>query len=44
MPKSEHVRVPKPVYEQAKTVQEDYEYPSIGEAIRHMCKEGGYDV
>jgi hypothetical protein len=37
-------RIPKSVYEQAEEVKDEYDYPSIGEAIRHMCKEGGYDV
>lgn len=39
-----HVRVPQPVYEQAVHVKQDHDFPSIGEAIRHMCREGGYDV
>lgn len=41
---SEHVRVPDTVYEEAKRVQTELDFASIGEAIRHMCQEGGYDV
>ncbi|MFC5135507.1 MULTISPECIES: hypothetical protein [Haloferacaceae] len=41
---TEHVRVPRSVYQSANEVKQEYGYPSIGEAIRHMCKEGGYDV
>jgi hypothetical protein len=39
-----HTRVPDSVREKAKDVKSEYDYPSIGEAIRHMCQEGGYDV
>jgi hypothetical protein len=38
------VRVPEPVYEKAEEVKEIHDYASLGEAIRHMCREGGYDV
>lgn len=41
---STQTRVPDKVREKAEDVQEEYDYPSLGEAIRHMCKEGGYDV
>jgi hypothetical protein len=44
MTETKHVRIPYRVYDQAEDVQDEYGYPSIGEAIRHMCKEGGYDV
>lgn len=37
-------RVPDSVCERAETIKDEYEYGSIGEAIRHMCREGGYDV
>lgn len=37
-------RVPVPVVDRAKEVQEEYGYPTIGEAIRHMAQEGDYDV
>lgn len=41
---SKGVRLPTPVYEKAKEVQEMHDYASLGEAVRHMCREGGYDV
>ena len=41
---SQGVKVPVPVYEKAKELKEMHDYASIGEAIRHMCREGGYDV
>ena len=41
---SKHVRIPTTVYETAKQVQAERDYPTLGEAIRHMCQEGGYDV
>jgi hypothetical protein len=41
---SKQTRVPDSVREQAEDVKDEYEYPSLGEAIRHMCQEGGYDV
>jgi len=43
MPKQQ-TRVPESVREEARDVQDEYDYPSIGEAIRHMCREAGYDV
>lgn len=44
MGETKHIRVPETVYEAAKDVQEEYGYPSIGEAVRHMFREEGYDV
>jgi hypothetical protein len=41
---STHARIPDPVLKRAEDVKEEYDYPSVGEAIRHMCQEGGYDV
>jgi hypothetical protein len=38
------VKVPEPVHEQAQTVQEEHDYATLGEAIRHMCRHGDYDV
>jgi hypothetical protein len=38
------VKVPDTVHEKAKEVQEIHDYATLGEAIRHMCREGGYDV
>jgi len=40
----QHTRVPESVREKAREVQDEYDYPSLGEAIRHMCQDGGYDV
>lgn len=40
----EQTRIPNTVYEVAHNVKEEHDYPSLGEAIRHMCREGGYDV
>ena len=39
-----HTRIPNPVYNEAKKVQHEHDYATIGEAIRHMVREGGYDV
>ena len=39
-----HARVPNAVFEVAQQVQDEHDYPTIGEAIRHMVREGGYDV
>jgi len=41
---NKHIKVPGPVYQKAKELKQKYDYPSLGEAIRHMCQEGGYDV
>lgn len=41
---TEQARVPVPVMDKAREIQEEYDYPTIGEAIRHMCQEAGYDV
>ena len=37
-------RLPESVIKTAEQVKDEYDYPSLGEAIRHMCQEGGYDV
>ena len=37
-------RVPDTVLDKADDVQDEHGYPTIGEAIRHMVREGGYDV
>lgn len=37
------VRVPDPVWKEIKRVAERYDY-SYGEAVRHMIREGDYDV
>ena len=40
-----NVKVPDPVYEEAKSVQQAHDYSTLGEAIRHMCRDGrGYEV
>jgi hypothetical protein len=41
---TKHIRVPKRVYEKATTLQDERDFATIGEAIRHMAQEGGYDV
>jgi len=38
------VRLPESVAETAEDVQEEFNYQALGEAVRHMCREGGYDV
>lgn len=32
------------LYEKADEVCDEYDLSSIGEALRHMAREGGYDV
>jgi antitoxin component of RelBE/YafQ-DinJ toxin-antitoxin module len=44
MPGTVQVRVPESVRDTAEEVQDEYGYATIGEAIRHMAREGGYDV
>lgn len=40
-----HARVPDAVLDRARDIRDEYDYPSIGEAIRHMCQSGeAYDV
>jgi len=41
---SEQVIVPNTVYDTAKDVKQERDFSSLGEAIRHMAQEGGYDV
>lgn len=41
---SEHMRVPDTVYQEAVRLQDERGFASLGEAVRHMCQEGGYDV
>jgi len=36
--------VPDTVAEEAKNLKDERDFSSIGEAIRFMCREGGYDV
>jgi len=44
MSENPSVRLPKTVYDRAKGIQDEYDYTSIGEAVRHMCREDTYDV
>jgi hypothetical protein len=44
MADSKHLRVPQPVYQTASDVKDEYDYPSIGEAVRHVFREADYDV
>jgi hypothetical protein len=37
-------RVSDRLYEEADRVREEYDLRGIGEALRHMAREGGYDV
>lgn len=37
-------RIPDTVHEQAEQIKKERDYPTIGEAIRYMCQEGGFDV
>ena len=41
---TEHVRVPKPVYDRAVELKKKRGLATIGEAIRHMCRNGDFDV
>lgn len=41
---SQRVRIPDTVYERAEELQEEYDYPTLGEAIRQVFREAGYDV
>jgi hypothetical protein len=41
---SEQHRIPDTVAKQARDLRDERDFPSIGEAIRHMCQEGGYNV
>jgi len=36
--------LPDPVLDCAEDVEDEYDYRSTGEAIRHVFKEAGYDV
>ena len=38
------VKVPDPVHDKAEEIKEMHDYATLGEAVRHMCREGGYDV
>ena len=38
------VKILEPVHSAAQGVQEEHDYTTLGEAIRHMCRRGDYDV
>ena len=40
----EQHRIPDPVAEQAKQLRDERDFTSVGEAIRYMAREGGFDV
>jgi len=44
MADTKHVRIPPSVHAEAQIIQDEYGYPSIGEAIRHVFQKQGYDV
>jgi len=44
MTENPSVRLPQTVCNRAEDIQEKYDFASRGEAIRHMCREGGFDV
>ena len=39
-----HARIPNTVYDKAVEVKDEHDFVSLGEALRHMCQEGGYNV
>jgi hypothetical protein len=41
---SQSVRIPDPVHEKAEELKKEHDFATLGEAIRQMCREGGYDV
>jgi hypothetical protein len=41
-PNNDPVRCPDPVHEAAESVKKEYDYPTKGEALRHICREAGY--
>lgn len=38
------VKLPDPVYKQASEIKTNEEFSSLGDAIRHVFMEAGYDV
>jgi len=40
----EQQRIPDTVVEKARELREERDFASIGEAIRYMCREDGFDV
>jgi len=41
---SEQHRIPDTVANRARELRDEKDFRSIGEAVRHMCQNGGYDV
>jgi len=41
---SEQHRIPDPVAQKARELRDEMDFGSIGEALRYMAREGGYDV
>jgi hypothetical protein len=41
---TEHIRIPNSVAEQARKLKDEQDFATLGEAIRHMCQEGDYEV
>lgn len=37
-------RLPDPVEREAERIKDEHDYPSLGEAIRHVFQEAGHDV
>jgi len=44
MTKNPSVRLPQTVYDRAEEIQDEYDYPSLGEAVRHVFQDAGNDV
>jgi len=40
----EHTRLPETVRSKAKELKEERGFATLGEAVRHMCREGDYNV
>lgn len=36
-------RLPEPVEQELAQIKDEYDYPSLGEAVRHVMKEAGYE-
>jgi hypothetical protein len=41
---SKQARIPDTVHEKAAKVMDRHDFATYGEAIRYMCREGGFDV
>lgn len=44
MSDTEQMRVPETVKKKAGELQEEKGFATLGEAVRYMCREGGFDV